>query len=314
MTTTLPKAVFLDTATFSIDLPKPTSVGEMITYTHTLNDPAIIIERCQNCEIIITNKVLLTREVLQNLPNLKLIHITATGMNNVDLEACSELGITVKNVAGYSTESVPEHTFMLMLTAMRAGIYYHNRVGDEWQADGKFCLVEMPILDLAGKTLGVIGAGTLGKKVGQIATAFGMTVLYAERASKTPRDDSYTDFDTVLANSNILSLHCALTDDTHHLINQTTIAKMSKKPLIVNMARGAVVKTNDIVKALNDNAILGYASDVFETEPLLEKDLLALKNHPRVFFTPHNAWASENTQKKLWGILCGQVDEFVKGQ
>ncbi|MDO4427254.1 MAG: NAD(P)-dependent oxidoreductase [Moraxella sp.] len=305
------KAVFLDTATFSIDLPTPNGIDTMATYKHTPNDPTIIIERCQDCDIIITNKVLLTREVLEKLPSLKLIHITATGLNNVDLQACSELGITVKNVAGYSVESVPEHTFMLILTAMRAGIYYHNRVGDDWTADGKFCLVEMPILDLAGKTLGIIGAGMLGKKVGQIAAAFGMNVLYAERQGQAPRDESYTDFETVLNTSDVLSLHCALTDETHHLINETTLKKMTKTPLIVNMARGAVVKTDDIVKALNDEVILGYASDVFETEPLLDADLLALKTHPRVFFTPHNAWASENAQKKLWGILCTQVDDFV---
>lgn len=311
MTATAPNAVFLDTATFSINLPKPTSVGTMTTYDRTPQDPTIIVERCKDASIIITNKVALTREILTQLPNLKLIHIAATGLNNVDLQACAELGINVKNVAGYSTQSVPEHTFMLMLVAMRAGFYYHAKVGDDWATDGKFCLVDMPIFDLAGRTLGIIGAGTLGKKVGELANAFGMTVLYAERQGQVPRDKTYTDFDAVLAAADVISLHCALTDDTHHLINATTIAKMTRKPLVINMARGAVVKTSDVIKALNDGAILGYAADVFETEPLLDKELLTLSKHPRVFFTPHNAWASQNAQTKLWEILCQQIDESV---
>lgn len=307
------KATFLDANTFSIPLPKPSKLTQLNTHLSTTNDTATVVERCMDSEIIITNKVLITKEILAQLPNLRLIHITATGTNNVDLEECQRLGIVVKNVAGYSTVSVPEHTFMLMLTAMRAGIHYHKRVTNgEWQQDGKFCLVDTPIFDLAGRTLGIIGAGSLGKKVGQIATAFGMNVLYAERQGVSPRDENYTDFDTVLATSDVISLHCALTDDTHYLINQYTIAKMSKKPLIVNMARGAVVKTPDIVQALNSQAILGYASDVFESEPLMDKDLLALKNHPRVFFTPHNAWGSQNAQARLWEIVCMQIDEFVE--
>lgn len=307
------KATFLDTATFSIKLPKPSSVTQMDTYEQTPNDTAVIVSRCQDSEIIITNKVLITKEILAQLPNLKLIHITATGTNNVDLAECERLGIAVKNVAGYSKVSVPEHTFMLILTAMRAGLHYHHRTTNgDWQADGKFCLVDMPIYDLAGKTLGIIGAGTLGKKVGEIAKAFGMTVLYAERAGKLPRDESYTAFDEVLASSDVISLHCALTPDTYYLINQTTLTKMTKKPLIVNMARGAIVNTDDVVNALNNHQILGYVSDVFEDEPPKDNRLFDLKNHPRVFFTPHNAWASENAQRRLWAILCEQIDEFVR--
>lgn len=306
------QATFLDTATFSIDLPKPASVNKMLSYDTTPQDADTIVGRCIDSQIIITNKVVLDKPILQRLPNLKLIHITATGMNNVDLQACRELGISVKNVAGYSSVSVPEHTFMFILGAMRAGLDYHRRASDgEWQADGKFCLVDTPIVDLAGKTLGIIGAGTLGKKVGQIATAFGMTVLYAERQGEQVRDGR-TDFDSTLAQSDIISLHCALTDDTHHLINTDTIAKMTKKPLIVNMARGGVVKTADIAKALQHDDIFGYCSDVFEDEPPLDDTLLKFKNHPRVFFTPHNAWASVGAQSRLWDILCTQIDDFVK--
>ncbi len=307
------KAVFLDKDTFSIDLPAPPNISHFTTYGHTPQDDDVIVERCMDADIIITNKVVLTKAILMRLPNLKLIHITATGTNNVDLSACQTLGIKVFNVAGYSVVSVPEHTLMLMLTAMRAGLYYHRVTTDgTWQADGKFCLVNEPIFDLSGRTLGIIGAGTLGKQVGTIAKAFGMKVLYAERQNTPPRNEDYTAFDDVLAQADVISLHCALTDDTHHLINHQTLAKMQKRPLLINMARGAVVDAEAVAWALDEGLILGFASDVFEQEPPLTSDpLLALKNHPRVFFTPHNAWASVGAQTRLWQILCEQIEAFV---
>lgn len=311
------KAVFLDRATFSdnVALPAPDGIDDYTVYDSTPQDDDIIVERCIHADIIITNKVILNRAVIDRLPNLKLIQLTATGMNNVDMTACDERGIAVKNVAGYSVDSVPEHTFMLMLTAMRAGVHYHRQATDgTWQADGRFCLLDTPIFDLAGRTLGIVGKGAIGQKVGQIATAFGMNVLYAERAGKPPRDDSYTAFDDVLARSDVISLHCPLTDDTHHLIDDETIGKMGKTPLIINVARGAVVDSGAVVRALANDLILGYATDVFEQEPPpADETLLALHNHPRVIITPHNAWASHSAQSRLWGILCKQVSEFVRG-
>lgn len=215
------KAVFLDKGTFSADLllRTPQGVSDYVVYDSTPNDPAMIIHRAQDADIIVTNKVILTAEIIKSLPNLKLIQLTATGKNNVDESACQERGVALYNVAGYSVDSVPEHTLMMILTAMRAGIYYHAQATNgNWQKDGKFCLLDIPILDLAGRTLGVIGKGVIGQKVGQLASAFGMTVLYAERAGKPPRDDSYTAFDEVLARSDVLTLHCPLTNETHHLI------------------------------------------------------------------------------------------------
>lgn len=224
------KAVFLDHATFSskAHLPTPDGITDYQIYDSTPNDPAIIIERCQNAQIIITNKVVLTRQIIEQLPALKLIQLTATGMNNIDKTACDEHGIALYNVAGYSTDTVPEHTFMLMLGAMRAGVYYHqSATNGSWQADGRFCLLDTPIFDLAGRTLGIIGKGAIGQKVGQIATAFGMNIMYADRQGKTPRE-GYVAFDDMLAQSDVISLHCPLTDETHHIINDTTIAKMQK--------------------------------------------------------------------------------------
>ncbi|WP_294033754.1 D-2-hydroxyacid dehydrogenase [uncultured Moraxella sp.] len=310
------KAVFLDRATFSaqITLPTPDGISDYQVYDATPNDTAAIIERCQDADIIITNKVLITRDVISALPKLKLIQLTATGMNNVDKTACDEHGVQLYNVAGYSVASVPEHTFGLMLSAMRALNHYHRVATDgTWQADGRFCLLDEPIYDLQGRTLGIIGSGNIGRRVGEIARVFGMTVLYAERQGKSPRSADYTDFDTVLADSDIISLHCPLTDDTLRLINDNTIAKMTKRPLIVNVARGAVVDGDSIVKALNQQQILGYASDVFDDEPFANDDaLLGIKDHPRVLFTPHNAWGSLGAQAKLWQILSRQVSTFIR--
>ena len=307
------QAVFLDKGTFSdnVDLPAPTGVTDYITYNDTPR--ALIIERCQNADIIITNKVQISAEVIANLPKLKLIQLTATGMNNVDQEACAAHNVTLYNVAGYAVKSVPEHTFMLMLNAMRAGLHYHNKVIDgTWVEDGNFCLLDVPLIDLEDKTLGIIGIGTIGKRVTDIARAFGMTVLWAEHQGRTPRNDDYTAFDEVLACADVISLHCPLKDDTKHLINKDTLAKMIKQPLLINVARGGIVDSQALTDAIHSEQILGYGSDVFEQEPIAEDDpLVSLGDHPRVIFSPHNAWGSKSAQETLWKMLSKQVSDFI---
>ena len=309
------QAVFLDKGTFSegIDLPAPTGISDYVTYNDTPKDTAVILERCKDADIIITNKVQINAEVISKLPKLKLIQLTATGMNNVDQEACNEHDVALFNVAGYAVKSVPEHTFMLMLNAMRAGIHYHQKVSDgTWQAKGDFCLLDIPLIDLEDKTLGIIGVGTIGKRVTEIARAFGMNVLWAEQQGRAPRNDDYTAFEDVLAQSDVLSLHCPLNAQTQHLINADTLAKMAKQPLIVNVARGGIVDSQALTNAINNEQIIGYASDVFEQEPIANNDpLLSLKNHPRVIFSPHNAWGSRSAQETLWQMLSKQVADFI---
>ena len=309
------KAVFLDKGTFSagLELPAPTGITDYMVYEDTPQNDQLIIERCRDADIIITNKVQISAEVIANLSNLKLIQLTATGMNNVDQDACNKHNITLYNVAGYAVKSVPEHTFMLMLNAMRAGFYYHQKVIDSsWHNNGSFCLLDVPLMDLEDKTLGIIGVGTIGKRVTDIARAFGMKVLWAEHQGKKPRDDNYTDFDEVLVRSDVISLHCPLNADTKHLINQQTLAKMSKQPLLVNVARGGIVDSQALTDAINNEQIIGYASDVFEQEPITDDDpLLTLKDHPRVIFSPHNAWGSKSAQIKLWQLLSQQVSDFI---
>jgi len=307
------QAVFLDKGTFSdnVDLPAPAGVTDYITYDDT--PQALIIERCKDADIIFTNKVQINAEAIAKLLKLKLIQLTATGMNNVDQDACVERNIALYNVAGYAVKSVPEHTFMLMLNAMRAGLHYHNKVTDgTWADNGNFCLLDIPLIDLENKTLGIIGIGTIGKRVTDIARAFGMTVLWAEHQGRMPRNDDYTAFDEVLACADVISLHCPLNEKTQHLINADTLAKMTKKPLLVNVARGGIVDSQALADAINNEQILGYGSDVFEQEPIAANDpLLALGEHPRVIFSPHNAWGSKSAQETLWQMLSKQVSDFI---
>ena len=311
------KAVFLDRNTFSptIDLPAPAGVTDWQVFDATANDTATVVARLQGAQIAITNKVLMTREILAQLPELRLIQITATGVNNVDAAACEEHGVKLYNVAGYSTTTVPEHTFAMMLAAMRGLLPYHQAViSGDWQRDGRFCLNELPILDLRGKTLGIVGVGNIGKRVTEIARVFGMHVLWAERRHAAPRSPEYTPFDEVFATSDIITLHCPLNDASHHLINAETLALCERTPLILNMARGPVADAAAVVEALNSGKILGYASDVFAEEPPpADEPLLSLRQHPRVIFTPHNAWASVGAQQELWRILMAQVSAFING-
>ncbi|AMN68485.1 D-2-hydroxyacid dehydrogenase [Psychrobacter sp. P11G5] len=309
------RAVFLDKGTFSdgVNLPAPAGVTDYFTYDDTPENSDLIIERCQDAEIIFTNKVQIPADVIAKLPKLKLIQLTATGMNNVDQEACEEHNVTLYNVAGYAVKSVPEHTFMLMLNAMRAGIHYHQKVADgTWRDNGNFCLLDVPLVDLEDKTLGIIGVGTIGKRVTEIARAFGMTVLWAEHQGRTPRNDDYTAFDEVLANADVISLHCPLNEHTQHLINKDTLAKMTKQPLLVNVARGGIVDSQALADAIHNEQILGYGSDVFEQEPITTDDpLLSISDHPRVIFSPHNAWGSKSAQETLWQMLSEQVADFI---
>lgn len=309
------KAVFLDRNTFSAttDLPAPDGVTQWVVHDAT-SEAAQIIARAQDADIVLTNKVVLDAKVIAALPQLKLVQVCATGTNNVDLAACAARGIAVKNVAGYSTDTVPEHAWMGILAAMRGLKHYHAAVEDgRWQRDGRFTLNDLPVLDVAGKTLAIIGAGSLGQRVAEIAQVFGMTVLFVEHRGKAPRDARYTRFEEALARADVVALHCPLTEQTRHLINAQTIALMTRKPLLVNMARGAVMDAASVAQAVESGALTGLVCDVFASEPPHADDpLLRIAGHPRVIYSPHNAWASEGAQRKLWEILSQQVSSFIK--
>ena len=305
------KAVFLDRNTLSshMELSVPQGVTQWVVYEST--SPEQLLTHLAGVDIAITNKV---REHLEQLPQLKFIQLTATGMDNIDTEAAKELGVTVRNVVGYSTESVAEHFLMLMLASLRGLKPYHTAVETGvWQADGRFCLTEPTLLDLHTRTLGIIGVGNIGKAITERAKAFGMRVLWAEREGKAPRNSDYTPFDQVLAQSDVLSLNCPLTPETHHLICERTLAKMQQKPLLINVARGAVIDPQAVYDALQQDKILGFATDVFEQEPPRKDDpLMQLAQHPRVLLTPHVAWASQYALDKLWKKVKEQIEQFIQ--
>lgn len=312
------KAVFLDAATFApqVTLTQPNRVSQWHVFDATAYTTEAIVERLKDADIAILNKVPIGEAELAQLPKLRLIQVTATGTDIIDHNACTQRGITIQNVAGYSTDSVADHAWMLILAAMRGLTHYARQSTDgSWQQDGRFSLNALPILELRGRTLGILGAGEIGRRVAEIGQAFGMNILFAERRGKTPRNPQYSTFEHVLATSNILSLHTPLTPDTHEMINASSIALMQQKPLLVNLARGAVVNDHDVAAAVERGDLFGYASDVFTPEPpTADNPLLALKDHPRVILTPHNAWASIEAQQRLWAQLCQHVDQFIGAQ
>lgn len=311
------KAVLLDEERFAqeVELTTPEKLSELIRYRGTPQDNSVIIERCQDADIMIVGSLRIEREVIESLPNLKLIHLTSVGTNQVDIEACNDNGVKVLNSPGFATATVAEHTFMLLLNAMRAGVNYHNKVMDgSWKQKGRAGVVQADVIDLEGLTLGLIGLGDIGKRVSKIAEAYGMKVLWAERKGNKPRNSDYTDFATVLAQSDVLSLHCPLTKETKHLIDADAITKMTKNPVVVNVARGQVVDTQAMAQAIKDERVSGFATDVFEQEPADDSDpivQLAKQSHPRVILSPHIGAGSKASQVKLWQVLTQQINKFV---
>lgn len=310
------KGVFLDRNTFSPEpeLSVPPGLTDWQVYQKTPADTQTIVARLADAQIAVTNKVYLGREVIAQLPQLKLIQVTATGTNNIDHTACAEFGVRVMNVKDYSAASVAEHTFMFMLAAMRGMYHYHQAViNGDWQKDRRFCLNELALFDLQDKTLGIVGVGTIGLRVSKIARAFGMQVLWAERLHTPPRSEQYTAFEEVFARADVITLHCPLTAQTQGLINRETLGFCRRQPLLINVARGPVADSGAVVDALNAGTLSGYASDVFvEEPPAADELLLKLKHHPRVLFTPHQAWASVAAQQKLWQLVCQQISAFVQ--
>lgn len=311
------KAILLDEERFAqgIELTTPEKLGELIRYRGTPQDNSVIIERCQDADIMIVGGLRIEREVIESLPHLKLIHLTSVGTNQVDIEACDDNGVKVLNSPGFATATVAEHTFMLLLNAMRSGVNYHNKVMDgSWKQKGRAGVIQAEVVDLECLTLGLIGLGDIGKRVSTIAEAYGMKVLWAERKGKKPRNNDYTDFDTVLAQSDVLSLHCPLTKETKHLIDEEAIGKMARNPVVVNVARGQVVDTQAMAQAIKGGKVSGFATDVFEQEPADESDpivKLAKQSHPRVILSPHLGAGSRASQVKLWQVLTQQINEFV---
>ena len=284
---------------------------------HARTAPSQVIERLAGATIAITNKVPIDAASIAALPELKMIAISATGTNNVDLGACRERGIVVSNIRGYAGHTVPEHVMALLLALSRNLVAWRESLqAGGWQRSEQFCLFDHPIRDLHGATLGLIGAGTLGNGVARLAEAFGMRVLRAERKGAVVIRPGYTGFGEVLAVADAISLHCPLTADTLNLIGESELQMMKPSALLINTARGGIVDEAALIRALKAGWIGGAGFDVITAEPppaghpMLDPALLAL---PNFLLTPHVAWSSRPAMQTLADQLIDNIEAFVAG-
>ena len=307
--------VFLDSTAIPkhIPIPRPSFPHNWVEYEYTSAEQTI--ERAKDADIIITSKVILSREVLQQLPKLKLIAITATGTNNVDLDAAKELGVTVKNVTGYSATTVPEHV-LGMIFALKHSLagWQRDQLTGKWTESKQFCYFDYPITDVRGSTLGIIGKGCIGSEVGRLASALGMNVLYAEHRHATACREGYTPFEEVLKHSDIVTLHCPLTENTQNLINKETLSLFKRGALLINTGRGPLVNELDLLEALQSGQLGGAALDVLVKEPP-PKDhplIIAAQTMPNLIITPHVAWASDSAITTMVNKVRSNIEEFYQ--
>lgn len=306
------KIVFLDE--YSVagrDMSSVARFGDYVGYNMTR--PEEVIERCADAEIVIANKVVLSAEIMQALPCLKLICVAATGMNNVDLEAAAELGIEVRNAVGYSTYSVAETTLCSALALLREVVYY-----DEYFHSGRYAKSDRPFnfdrptSQIRGKKWGIIGLGNIGREVARLASAFGCEVSYTS-TSGVVREEEYPalPLEDLLAESDIVSIHAPLNAKTLNLIDNRELSLMKPSAIIINVARGGIVNEEALAAALDGEVIRGAALDVFSTEPLTDSPLYRIKERHKLLASPHNAWSSDDAIDRLIGCIAKNIEEFL---
>jgi glycerate dehydrogenase len=271
-----------------------------------------VLERIREAEVIVSNKVFVNRSAIFAAKHLKLICVSATGYNNIDLAAASERHIPVCNVRGYATPSVVQHVFMLMLNLSCRFVEYQELIKNGgWQASKFFCPLDFGIEELSGKTLGIIGYGELGNGVAKIAKAFGMHLLIAEHKNKPVRSGR-TAFDAVIRQSDFVTLHCPLFQDTQNLISQREFVMMKPTAFLINTARGGLVNEADLLHSLSSDQIAGAAIDVLQEEPPKEANLILQYQSPNLIVTPHMAWASRQSRQRLLDQLADNIRNFLQ--
>lgn len=309
------KIVFLDTETIGkVDNLKLISkLGKLETFDNTAPDQ--VVERCKGKEIIIVNKVRITEAVMKQLPDLKLICVAATGVNNVDLNYAKNNGIEVKNVAGYSTDSVAQLTFTMLLYLVNKPYYYDSFVkSGAYSRSASFTHHNEPFWELKGKRLGIIGLGTIGRQVARIAESFGMEVVFY---STTGRNNhiNYKRFelDDLLKSSDVVSIHAPLNTKTRDLITYEKIRLMRPCAILLNLGRGGIINEKDLARALDDNLIGAAGIDVMEQEPInADNPMLKLFDKEKILITPHMAWASKESRELLVEKIARNIEVFLK--
>ena len=308
------KLVFLDTKTIGedIDISAYDALGEVVKYGFSTLEE--IPERVKDADILIVNKIAINEQTIGNAKNLKLVCVTATGTNNLDKEYLKKRGIAWRNVAGYSTESVTQHTFALLFYLLEKMRYYDDYVKDEkYINDTVFTHFAEHFNEVNGKTWGIIGLGTIGRRVADIAKAFGAHVIYYS-ASGSPAQEGYeqVDFETLLATSDIVSVHAPLNEYTKDLMDREAFEKMKKTAIFLNLGRGPIVVEQDLYEALETGEIAAAGLDVLCEEPMSETNPLAkIKDSKKLIITPHIAWASVEARNRLMQIIVEQIREFL---
>lgn len=311
------KLVILDAKTLGndIDLSGFSQFGEVEIFQTT--KPEETLERVKDKDIVITNKVIIDKNIIDNAPNLKLICVAATGVNNIDIKYAKQRGIQVRNVAGYSTESVVQHTFAMLFYLLENLRYYDDYVkSGEYAKSDIFTHLGKPFWEVRGKTWGIIGLGTIGRKVADVASSFGANIIYystsgVKRKEKYPR----VSLEELLKTSDIVSIHAPLNEKTKGLIGYEQIKLMKPTAYLLNLGRGGIVIEEDLAKALDENLIAGAGLDVLEKEPIAEDNpLLKIKNKEKLFITPHIAWTSIEARKTLINEIIENIKAFLEGK
>ena len=286
------------------------ALGQVTVYERTL--PSETVARAAEADMVLTNKVVVSSEVMDQLPHLKYIGVLATGYNVVDIEAAHQRGITVTNVPAYSTESVAQMVFAHLLTVTNRTEHYaqENRQG-RWSKNADFCYWDFSHMELAGKTFGIVGLGNIGRRVAEIALAFGMKVKAVSSKTTLPAGIEKVSLEELLATADVLSLHCPLTDSTRHMINADTLAKMKSSAILINTGRGPLIDDQAVADALAEGRLAAFCADVLTQEPP-QADNPLLKQ-PNAFITPHIAWASKEARVRLIQVATNNVRAFLSG-
>ena len=306
------KIVFLDEYSLGdMDLTPIKELGEYVGYDRTTKEQ--VLERCKGAEVVIANKTLLKAETLRALPDLHFIAIAATGMNNVDLDVAAELGIGVKNVAGYSTSSVAEATMTFALSLFKNTVYFdHYFKGGAYAATDDIFHFGRPVRQMKGSKWGVIGMGAIGREVARLASAFGCEVAYTSTSGAVRKEEyPHMALEELLAWADVVSIHCPLTPATKGLIGEKELQKMKPTSIIINVARGGIIDEEALAKALNAKVIAGAGLDVFSREPLHSSPLYELEDNYSLVAAPHTAWAADEARKVLIQRIAENIKEHL---